>query len=410
MATNNGFFGKFGGRYAPEMLVGALDILAAEYEIAKKDKNFQADLVKYRHNYIGGPSPLVEALRLQTALKGPRIFLKNEGNNHTGAHKINHSIGQALLAKRMGKKRLIAETGAGQHGVATATVAAKFGMECTVYMGEVDVARQRPNVQRMQQLGAKVVIVTSGSKTLKDAVSEAIKDFMSTSDTTHYVIGSALGPHPYPTMNRDFQSIIGKETRKQLADDYNITKPTALIACVGGGSNAIGLFYDYIEEPDVQLIGVEAGGKGLELGSHARRINTVDARDGVFHGYKSKFLQNDYGNIATTYSIAAGLDYPGIGPELASLAGEGRITFSSAIDTEVLAAYRILATTEGILPALESAHAVAYIIKHANDYQKDDVVVVGLSGSGDKDMFTIARSQNDQEFRKFLLEEAARYE
>lgn len=410
MNTPNGFFGNYGGRYAPEMLVKALDALAAEYEVAKKDKAFQADLIKYRRNYIGGPSPLVEALRLQATLKGPRIFLKNEGNNHTGAHKINHSVGQALLAQRMGKSRLIAETGAGQHGVATATVAAKFGMECTVYMGEVDIARQRPNVQRMQQLGAQVVPVTSGSKTLKDAVNEALKDFMATSEETHYVIGSVLGPHPYPLMNRDFQAIIGKETRQQLKADYGIAKPTALIACVGGGSNAIGLFHDYVGEPDVQLIGVEAGGKGSRLGEHARRINVKNARDGVFQGYKSKFLQTDFGNIATTHSISAGLDFPGIGPELANLAGEGRITFGSAMDKEVLAAYSLLATTEGILPALESAHAVAYLIKHAADFEKDDVVVIGLSGSGDKDLFTVARSQNDQEFRKFLLEEADRYE
>ena len=410
MNTHKGFFGEYGGRYAPEMLVKALDALAAEYEIAKKDKNFQADLLKYRRNYIGGPSPLVEALRLQSVLKGPRIFLKNEGNNHTGAHKINHSVGQALLAQRMSKKRLIAETGAGQHGVATATVAAKFGLECTVYMGEVDMARQRPNVQRMQQLGAQVVPVTSGDKTLKDAVSEALKDFMATSEETHYVIGSVLGPHPYPVMNRDFQAIIGKETRQQLNTDYGVAKPTALIACVGGGSNAIGLFHDYVGEPDVQLIGVEAGGRGSRLGDHARRINIKDARDGIFHGYKSKFLQNGVGNIAAAHSISAGLDYPGIGPELASLANNGRITFSSAADSEALKAYHLLATTEGILPALESAHALAYLIKHAADFKEDDVVVVGVSGSGDKDLFTVARSQNDQEFRQFLLEEAERYE
>lgn len=405
----NDNFGIYGGRYVPEMLVGALDTLAAEYETAKNDRLFVADLDKYRRNYIGGPSPLVEASRLRAVLKGPRIFLKNEGNNHTGAHKINHCIGQALLALRMGKKRLIAETGAGQHGVATATVAAKFGLDCTIYMGSVDIARQRPNVFRMEQLGASVVKVNSGSKTLKDACNEALKDFMGSSDTTHYVIGSVLGPHPYPTMNRDFQSIIGKEVRHQLKTDYNVVMPTALIACVGGGSNAIGLFFDYIHD-DVELIGVEAGGKSNNIGDHARRINVVEARDGVFQGYKSKFLQTSTGNIATTHSIAAGLDFPGIGPELANFAVEGRIRFGSADDNEVLAAYDLLAKTEGIMPALESAHAVAYLVKHINEFNKNDVVVLGISGSGDKDIFTIARSQKDLTFRDFLVEEVARYE
>jgi tryptophan synthase beta chain len=405
----SGNFGIYGGRYVPEMLIGALDALAAEYKEAKVDIMFQDQLALYRRNYTGGPSPLVEATRLQEYLDGPRIFLKNEGNNHTGAHKINHCIGQALLAQRMGKKRLIAETGAGQHGVATATVAAKFGMQCTVYMGAVDIARQRPNVHRMQQLGAEVITVTSGSQTLKDAVNEALKDFMGSSDTTHYVIGSVLGPHPYPEMNRDFQSVIGKETRQQLLADYDISKPTALIACVGGGSNAIGLFSDYIAETDVKLIGIEAGGKGDKPGQHAKRINVVNAREGIFQGHKSRFLQTSFGNIADTHSIAAGLDYPGIGPELAYLASVGRITFDSAVDKAVLGAYHVLAITEGILPALESAHAVAYVIKHAQDFKKDDVIVIGLSGSGDKDMFTIARNQNDTLFKSFLLEEAARY-
>ena len=403
------YFKQYGGRYVPEMLVGALDALAAEYSKAKRDKNFQAEFAQLRRNYIGGPSPLVEATRLRAALKGPRIFLKNEGNNHTGAHKINHCVGQVLLAKRMGKQRLIAETGAGQHGVATATVAAKFGMQCTVYMGSVDIARQRPNVHKMQQLGAEVVAVETGSKTLKDAVNEALKDFMTTSGTAHYVIGSVLGPHPYPTMNRDFQSIIGKELRRQLKIEYRIMQPAALIACVGGGSNAIGLFYEYITEKAIKLIGVEAGGRGRSIGQHARRINVKAARDGVFQGYKSKFLQTASGNIASTHSISAGLDYPGIGPELASLSESGRLSFSSATDIEVLAAYHLLARTEGILPALESAHAIAYIAKHRRDFKPEDVVVIGLSGSGDKDMFTIARSQNDQDFQKFLREEAARY-
>lgn len=406
----NAYFGTYGGRYVPEMLVGPLDELAAAYKVAKEDKNFQAALVKYRHNYIGGPSPLIEAVRLRAALKGPRIFLKNEGNNHTGAHKINHCVGQALLAARMGKNRLIAETGAGQHGVATATVAAKFGMQCTVYMGAIDVARQRPNVHRMQQLGAEVIPVSNGSMTLKDAVNEALKDFMATSDTTHYVIGSVLGPSPYPQMNRDFQAVIGREVRLQLLQDYKINKPQVLIACVGGGSNAIGLFFDYLDETDVQLIGVEAGGKSTALGHHARRINEKSAKDGVFQGYKSKFLQTNSGNIAPTHSIAAGLDYPGIGPELASLADARRITFSSASDKQALAAYNLLAKHEGVLPALESAHAVAYLVSHVKDFKSNEVVVIGISGSGDKDMFTIARSQNDQAFRQFLIEEANRYE
>lgn len=405
-----GNFGIYGGRYVPEMLVGALDALAKEYEKAIIDPKFQTELDNYRRNYIGGPSPLVESKRLTKKLKGPRIFLKNEGNNHTGAHKINHCVGQALLAQRMGKKRLIAETGAGQHGVATATIAAKFGMKCTVYMGATDMERQRPNVQRMEQLGAKVVSVDSGSKTLKDAVNEALKDFMATSNTTHYVIGSVLGPHPYPTMNRDFQSIIGQEVRRQLKQDYGINRPDVLIACVGGGSNAIGLFHEFIEDSNVQLIGVEAGGKSSRIGQNARRINIATSKNGVFHGYKSKFLQTNSGNIAPTHSIAAGLDYPGIGPELASLAESGRILFGSANDKEVLAAYKLLALTEGILPALESAHAVAYLVKHCKEFSKNDVVVIGISGSGDKDLFTIARTRNDKNFRKFLIKEAARYE
>lgn len=404
------FFGEFGGRYIPEMLARSLEELAAEYAKAKRDPAFSAEFKRLRLNYIGGPSPLIEATRLQKAIGGPRIFLKNEGNNHTGAHKINHCVGQALIAKRMGKRRLIAETGAGQHGVATATVAAKFGMQCTVYMGATDILRQYPNVYRMQQLGAQVVSVEDGSKTLKDAVTAALKEYMSNPDSTHYVIGSVLGPHPYPTMNRDFQSVIGREVRAQLKAIYGITQPTALIACVGGGSNAIGLFHDYIGDKAVQLIGVEAGGAGRRLGQHAQRINVDASLPGVFQGYKSLFLQTKSHNIAATHSVAAGLDYPGIGPELADLASKGRIMFSVASDKQVMRAYALLTKLEGIIPALESAHAVAYLCKSANQFKATDAVVVGLSGSGEKDMFTVARLSKSESFKKFLRMELQRYE
>jgi tryptophan synthase beta chain len=399
------YFGPYGGRYVPEMLQRTLAELAEAYDQLKTDKAFLAELKELQTRYNNRPTPLVEATRLQQKLgTKAHIFLKNEGLNHTGAHKINHCLGQALIAKRLGKTRLIAETGAGQHGLATATVAARFGMECTVYMGAEDIDRQRPNVLLMQLLGAEVVSVEDGSRTLKDAVSAAIRDWMKTSDSTHYVIGSCLGPDPYPRMNRDFQRIIGQEIREQLGD----LTPTAVIACVGGGSNALGAFYDFLPDKNVALIGVEAGGKGKKLGAHATRF--PDAKTGVFEGYKSYFLQDLAGNSAATHSISAGLDYIGIGPELAELHDNGRVQFVSATDKEALQAVETLARTEGIIPAMESAHAVAHAIKIAPEYKAGAVLVVNVSGRGDKDLFILCRERGDQAFAEFLRKEAKRLE
>src|SRR6266404_2907113 len=369
-------FGKYGGRYVPEMLMPALEELEKEYLIAKKDKKFQAEFGNLLKNFSGRPTPLVFAENLTRQLGGAKIYLKNEGLNHTGAHKITHCIGQGLVAKRLKKKRLIAETGAGQHGVATATVAAKLGFSCTVYMGAVDVQRQRPNVFLMEQLGATVIPVTFGSQTLKDAVNAAIKDWIENVQDTHYVLGSVVGPHPLPTMNRDFQSIVGREIKKQLQEQES-KLPDYVIACVGGGSNAMGAFTDFINEKAVKLIGVEAGGKGKKIGEHAVRFPSGSV--GVVEGYKSYFLQDTDGQLQKTYSISAGLDYPGIGPELSYLHDIGRVTYVSAMDTEVLAAVKRLATSEGIIPALESAHAVAYAIKLAPTLSKDKIIVVNVS-------------------------------
>lgn len=399
-------FGPYGGRYVPEMLIPALEELKVEYYQAKKDPKFKKQLIDLYNTFSGRPTPLVFAQNLTEKLGGAKVYLKNEGANHTGAHKINHCLGQILLAKRMGKKRIIAETGAGQHGLATATVAAKFGMECTVYMGEVDIARQRPNVFYMQQLGATVVPVSFGSRTLKDAVNAAIKDWIANSEDTHYVIGSALGPDPYPEMNRDFQSIIGKEV-KQAFKKREGKLPDTLIACVGGGSNAIGLFHPFIKDESVEMIGVEAGGKGKKLGQHASRFN--GGKVGVVEGYKSYFLQTKDGQLAQTHSISAGLDYPGIGPELAHFHDLKRIQFTSATDKEALAAYQMLAKTEGVFPALESAHAVAEAIKCAPKMNPNQSIVVNISGRGDKDLFIIARALKDDSFKTFLTEEIERY-
>jgi tryptophan synthase beta chain len=399
-------FGPYGGRYVPEMLIPALDELKRAYAKAKKDPTFKRDLQELYSTFSGRPTPLIYAENLTRELGGAKIYLKNEGMNHTGAHKINHCLGQILLAKRMGKKRVIAETGAGQHGLATATVAAKFGMKCTIYMGEVDIARQRPNVFYMERLGAQVVPVKFGSRTLKDAVNAAIKDYIATSENTHYVIGSALGPDPYPEMNRNFQSIVGKEVKKSLLKREG-RLPDLLVACVGGGSNAMGLFYPFIKNTKVEMIGVEAGGVGTTLGQHASRFNGGSV--GVIEGYKSYFLQTSDGQVAPTHSISAGLDYPGIGPELAHLRDTGRIAFTSATDTEALAAYELLARTEGILPALESAHAVAEVIKRASKMKSTEIVVVNISGRGDKDLFIVARELHDGSFKQFLSEEIGRY-
>jgi len=397
--TKNGHFGKFGGRYVPEMLISALEELESAYREAKKDKQFQKEFNYYLKNFAGRPTPLTYAKNLTEKLGGAKIYLKNEGLNHTGAHKITHCIGQALLAKKMGKTALIAETGAGQHGLATATVAAKFGFSCRVYMGEMDIERQYSNVFWMERLGATVIPVMFGNKTLKDAVNAALKDWIENVKDTHYLLGSVVGPHPYPTMTRDFQSIVGKEVKKQILKQEG-KLPDYILACVGGGSNAMGIFADFIKEKNVKLIGVEAGGKGTRVGQHATRFRGGSV--GVVEGYKSYFLQDEDGQIQKTHSISAGLDYAGIGPEIAYLKEKGRIKFTSISDDEVLEAFEMLAKLEGIIPALESAHAVAEAIKLASTLRKSEIVVVNLSGRGDKDLFIIAKAIKDKKFIEFL--------
>ena len=407
-ADEHGHFGEFGGRYAPEMLIPALEEMEAAYVEAKKDPAFEKEFFYLLKNYVGRPSPLYFAENLTKKLGGAKVYLKNEGLNHTGAHKINHCIGQALLAKRMGKKRLIAETGAGQHGVATATVAAKFGFECVVYMGEEDVHRQRPNVFWMQQLGAKVIPVKEGTKTLKDAVNAALKDWITNVQDSHYVLGSTLGPHPFPSINRDFQSVVGYEVRDQIKE-YEGRLPDYLIACVGGGSNAMGLFYRFLEEESVTLVGVEAGGHGVEkLGGHASRFN--GGKTGIVQGYKTMFLQDEQGNLAPTHSISAGLDYPGVGPQFAYLQQLGRVQFEYATDTEVIEAFKELARTEGILPAMESSHALAFALKFVPTLPKDRIVVVNISGRADKDIFIVAEGMKDKDWVDFIHSKHKQYE
>ncbi len=383
-----GRFGVYGGRYVPETLVAALDELERAYEAAKADAAFQAELNSLLADYAGRPTPLYFAKRLTESLGGAKIYLKREDLLHTGAHKINNALGQGLLAKRMGKKRVIAETGAGQHGVATATVCALLGLECVVYMGDVDMERQELNVLRMRLLGAEVRNVSSGSKTLKDAISEAMRDWVTNVRTTYYLLGSALGAHPYPTMVRDFHRVIGKEMKQQLLEKEG-RLPTAVIACVGGGSNAIGAFYEFLVDRQVRLIGVEAGGRGTALGEHAARFQ--GGAPGVLQGTYSYVLQDEDGQIALTHSVSAGLDYASIGPEHAALHDSGRAEYVSRDDSEALDAVVKLARTEGILPALESAHAVAEAIRLAPACGPRDILVVNLSGRGDKDMGILAR-------------------
>ncbi|PIZ94382.1 MAG: tryptophan synthase subunit beta [Candidatus Magasanikbacteria bacterium CG_4_10_14_0_2_um_filter_37_12] len=401
-ADEKGYFGEFGGSYVPELLVGVLGKLSLEYEEAKEDYKFIDELQDLYQNYAGRPTPLYFASRLTKELGGAKIYLKMEGLLHTGAHKINHCLGQALLAKRMGKKRLIAETGAGQHGLATATVAAKFGFECTIYMGAVDYARQRPNVFWMKQLGAKVIPVEYGTKRLKDAVMAALQDWMSDVGDGYYLLGSALGPHPYPSMVRDFQRIIGVEVGEQLQLQEG-QKPNYLVACVGGGSNAIGLFHNFLDDENIKLIGVEAGGKGDKVGENAARLQG-QPEVGVAEGYKSFFLQDSDGNIAPTHSISAGLDYAGIGPQHAHLFQKERVKYISVTDEEVLQAFQKLAKTEGIFPALESAHAVAGAIRIAPNCQKDEIMVINISGRGDKDLFIIGEELGGDSWKEYLEE------
>ena len=376
------WFGRFGGQFVPETLMEPLRELERAYNELKDDEEFNATLQRYLRNWAGRPTPLYYAERLTKKLGGAKIYLKREDLLHGGAHKTNNGIGQALLAKFMGKKRLIAETGAGQHGVATAMAGALLGMEVDVYMGAEDVERQKMNVFRMELLGARVIPVESGSKTLKDAINEALRDWVSSFEYSHYLIGSVVGPHPYPIIVRDFQSVIGREAREQILEaEGNL--PDVLVACVGGGSNAIGLFYPFVNDK-VRLIGVEAGGKGLETGLHAASLNAGEL--GVFHGMLSYFLQNEEGQIRPTHSISAGLDYPGVGPEHAHLKESNRAEYVTVTDDEVLRAFHELSKTEGIIPALESAHAVAYAMKIATEMERDEIIIVNLSGRGDKDL------------------------
>ncbi len=388
---NNGKFGPYGGQFVPETLMPALLELENAYAQAQRDSTFQAELDHLLETYVGRQTPLTYARRLSEHLGGAKIYLKREDLNHSGAHKINNALGQALLARRMGKQRIVAETGAGQHGVGTATACALLGLEAVVYMGTVDIARQQPNVFRMQLLGAEVRPVESGSQTLKDAINEAIRDWVTNVADTYYLLGSALGPHPYPTMVRNFQSVIGVEARRQILAIEN-RLPDTLIACVGGGSNAIGLFHPFLQDKTVQMIGVEAGGKGIASGQHAARFaDPQRAGVGVLHGTRSYVLQNADGQIMETHSVSAGLDYPSVGPEHALLRDQKRIEYTFATDDEALNAFHLLSRLEGIIPALESAHAVAETVKRAPAMSKDALIIVNLSGRGDKDLDTVIR-------------------
>jgi len=383
----HGRFGHFGGKFVAETLMTALSDLEALYARLKDDAAFQREFDADLAHYVGRPSPLYEASRLSDAIGGGRIYLKREDLNHTGAHKVNNTIGQALLAKHMGKRRVIAETGAGQHGVATATVAARLGLECHVFMGEEDIRRQSLNVYRMKLLGAEVVPVTSGSRTLKDAMNEALRDWVTNVDDTFYIIGTVAGPHPYPMLVRDFQSVIGREARVQsLAQAGKL--PAGLVACVGGGSNAIGLFHPFLQDAEVAMYGVEAGGRGLETGAHAAPLSM--GSPGVLHGNRTYLMQDDDGQILDTHSVSAGLDYPGVGPEHAWLKDIGRVNYVAANDDEALAAFHRLTRVEGIMPALETAHAMAYAERLAADMSPDEHIIVNLSGRGDKDILTVA--------------------
>lgn len=382
----NGRFGAFGGKYVPETLMNALHELETAFEEARRDPQFVAELNELLNKYAGRPTPLTYAERLTEALGGAQIYLKREDLNHTGAHKLNNALGQALLAKRMGKKAIIAETGAGQHGVASATVAAKLGLSCKVFMGEEDIRRQSLNVFRMKLLGAEVIPAVSGSRTLKDATNEAIRHWVSHVEETFYVIGSVVGPHPYPYMVREFQKIIGEETRQQILQQLG-KLPDEVVACVGGGSNAIGMFYPFIQDESVALRGVEAAGKGIGTDKHAATLTL--GRPGVIHGSLTYLLQDEHGQVQEAHSISAGLDYPGVGPEHAYLKDTGRVTYTSVTDTEALAAVKLLCRTEGIIPALESAHAIAEVMKRAPQMSPEKIIVICLSGRGDKDVLTI---------------------
>jgi len=382
-----GHFGLFGGQFVAETLMPLILELDKAYESSKKDPEFAAQLKSLLKHYVGRESPLYFAERLTDHFGGARIYLKREDLNHTGAHKINNCMGQILLALKMGKKRIIAETGAGQHGVATATVAARFGLPCSIYMGETDIERQKPNVFRMKLMGAEVVPVTSGSRTLKDAMNEALRDWVTNVDDTFYIIGTVAGPHPYPQLVRDFQNVIGEEVRHQIMEAEG-RLPDTLLACIGGGSNAMGLFHPFLDDEDIDIIGVEAAGHGIDTDKHAASLK--GGRPGVLHGNRTYLLQDDDGQIIEAHSISAGLDYPGIGPEHAWLNDMGRVNYVNATDDEALEAFQLCCKLEGIIPALESSHALAYLKKIAPDLPKDHIIVVNLSGRGDKDIFTVA--------------------
>ncbi|MEO1483739.1 MAG: tryptophan synthase subunit beta [Myxococcota bacterium] len=382
-----GRFGDYGGRYVAETLMPLILAVESAYAEAREDPEFRAELDGYLRDFVGRPSPLYFAERLTERFGGAKLYFKRDELNHTGAHKINNCIGQILLAKRMGKTRIIAETGAGQHGVATATVAARFGLPCVIYMGETDIERQKPNVFRMRLLGAEVKPVTSGNRTLKDAMNEALRDWVAHVDDTFYIIGTVAGPHPYPMMVRDFQSVIGREAKLQLMEKEG-RLPDSLVACIGGGSNAMGLFYDFLGDESVAMYGVEAAGHGIDSGEHAASLN--GGRPGVLHGNKTYLLQTDGGQIIEAHSISAGLDYPGIGPEHAYLHDQGRVTYVSATDAEALDAFQLCSKIEGIIPALEPAHALAYVSKIAPELPSDHLMVMNMCGRGDKDIFTVA--------------------
>ena len=389
LPDNKGYFGNYGGRFVPETLVPALDELAAAYKEATADATFWAKFESLSHDYSGRPTPLYFAERLTDYCGGGQIFLKREDLAHTGAHKINNALGQGLLAQRMGKRRIIAETGAGQHGVATAAVCAMLGLDCIIFMGEEDVHRQSLNVFRMKLMGAEVRAVATGSRTLKDAINEALRDWVTNPKNTYYLLGSAVGPYPYPAMVRDFQAIIGKETKQQILDKSG-RLPDYIIACVGGGSNAIGIFHPFVNDKAVNLIGVEAAGRGLDTDKHAASL--ITGRVGVLHGAKSYVLQNNHGQIMETHSISAGLDYPGVGPEHSYLKDSGRATYVAASDEEALEGFKLLCQTEGITPALEPAHAIFYAAKLASTLNKEQIIVVNLSGRGDKDMDIVVKA------------------
>ena len=394
MTKKQGYFGNYGGRFVPETLVPALDELTAAYRAIQNDASFWREFELLCHDYAGRPTPLYFAERLTEKSGGAKILLKREDLTHTGAHKINNALGQILLAKKLGKQRIIAETGAGQHGVATAAVSARMGLECVIYMGEEDIERQKLNVFRMRLMGAEVRPVSSGSRTLKDAINEAFRDWVSNLKNTHYLIGSVVGPHPYPAMVRDFQAIIGKETREQMLQEYK-RLPDYVVACVGGGSNSMGIFYPFLNDKEVRLIGVEAAGRGLETGKHAATLTAGSL--GVFHGAKSYVLQDKDGQILETHSISAGLDYPGVGPEHSYLKDSGRATYVAVTDKEALDGFQMLCRAEGIIPALESSHAVARAVKLAGSLNKDRIIVINLSGRGDKDLDIVNQALGAQQ-------------